>query len=180
VLCPGCRVCTINGVSKLFASPDLKVSWIVATGPDADRVAGLLEVQNDLYLSASSVSQHVASRMFDAGPESQRRIVREVATRRRAMLDALGGIPGVSFTPPAGGIHLPVRVGRELLPSGWDDQELAVALLERAGVAAHPGYLYGVEESDPTDPVVLVMSYLSPAEVIREGVDRIGSVLGRF
>lgn len=176
-LCPEALVFTINGMSKLAASPDLKVSWIAVTGPDA-RVAEaveVLEIENDLYLNASPINQHVAATLLDDASSLTARIVGEVAERRSVMLDELARLdaqhPGVlRWTAPEGGIHLPVVFADP--SSGLDDEELAIGLLEREGLSVHPGYLYGVDE-----PTMLVVSYLSPPEVIEDGIGRLGRFL---
>lgn len=176
-LCPDALVFTINGMSKLAASPDLKVSWVAVTGPDA-RVADAveaLETENDLYLNASPINQHVAAVLLDEERALADRIVAEVARRRAVMLDELARVnaahPGaLRWTAPDGGIHLPVVLPDP--PLGLDDEELAIGLLEREALSVHPGYLYGVEE-----PTMLIVSYLSPPGVIEEGIRRLGRFL---
>ena len=172
-LCPETAVYTINGVSKLFAAPDLKVSWIALTGPP-DHVADArerLEIENDLYLSASPINQFVAARLLDHHAEWTAALVAEVGARRDAMLAALrhldGRHPGVvSWIEPAGGIHLPLLF--ESAPGGMNDEELAIELLDRHALSVHPGYLYGEEER-----TMIVVSYLAPEPVIREGISRL-------
>ena len=174
VLCPGTTVFTLNGVSKLLAAPDLKVSWIAVSGPDGRRAESVerLEVENDLYLNASPINQHAAAALLRRLPQTRERLVCEVGERRSQMLAGLDAIsrrhPGpIAWTAPAGGIHLPLfcRVG-------LDDEEVTIALLERHSISVHPGYFYGVDE-----PTTLVLSYLSPPDVIREGLARIDAFL---
>lgn len=176
-LCPETLVFTINGVSKLAASPDLKVSWIAVSGPGGRVEAAVeaLEIENDLYLNASPINQHVAAVLLDEEAALTQRFVAEVARRRRVMLEELGRLdaahPGaLGWTVPAGGIHLPIVLPEP--PLGLDDEELAIGLLEREGLSVHPGYLYGVEE-----PTMLVVSYLSPPAVIEAGIRRLGRFL---
>ncbi|MBU8912750.1 MAG: pyridoxal phosphate-dependent aminotransferase [Spirochaetales bacterium] len=169
-LLPDVPVYTINGVSKLFASPELKVSWIAVSGPADTRGQAVedLLVQNDLFLSASSMSQFIAAEMFAGGMEFPRAMAAEIARRRELMLGEIARIDGLSAVPPAGGIHVPVEIDPEILPAGADDEEIAVELLLDHRVAAHPGYLYGMDQ-----PVSLVMSYLAPEDRILEGMSRI-------
>ncbi len=172
-LCPQTMVFTINGASKLLAAPDLKVSWIAVTGP-SENVADAherLEIENDLYLSASPINQFVAARLLAEGAARTAEIVAEVARRRDAMLAALRQLdsrhPGViSWIEPDGGIHLPIVF--ETPPDGLNDEELAIELLDRHALSVHPGYLYGEEER-----TMIVVSYLAPQHVIREGVSRL-------
>ena len=175
-LLPGLLVYTINGVSKLFASPELKVSWIAVSGPaDSRSRAGTrdpaiedLLVQNDLFLSASSMSQFIVTEMFAGGMEFSRAMAAKIARRRESMLGEVERIEGLSAAPTQGGIHLPVAIDPGALPAGTDDEEVAVQLLLNHRVATHPGYLYGMDQ-----PVTLVMSYLAPEDQILEGMSRI-------
>lgn len=84
------------------------------------------------------------------------------------MLGEIERIEGLSAIPPAGGIHLPVAIDPGALPAGADDERIAVELLLNHRVAAHPGYLYGMDQ-----PVSLVVSYLAPEDRILEGMSRI-------
>jgi len=175
-ICPETLVYTINGASKLLASPDLKVSWIAVSGPEEARTQAVeeLEVENDLYLDGSPVNQYVATKLLDAAAPTSERIVNLVAERRATMLTELGAIaqhrPEASWVEPAGGIHLPIVFAED--PGGLDDEEIAIALLDRYRLAVHPGYLYGFDER-----TTLVVSYLAPVDAIREGMARFGAFL---
>jgi aspartate/methionine/tyrosine aminotransferase len=169
-------VFTINGASKLLASPDLKVSWIAVSGPKDARAQAVeaLEIENDLYLDGSPVNQYAAAKLLAAGKATSERIVNLVAERRSTMLEELDSIaqrhPEVAWVEPAGGIHLPIVFADD--PGGLDDEEITIALLDRYRLAVHPGYLYGFD-----DRTTLVVSYLSPVDAIREGMARLGAFL---
>lgn len=170
---PDITTFTINGVSKLFASPELKVSWIAVGGEAAERTeaVGKLQLQNDLFLSAAPANQAVVTGLLSQGLEFTHGMVKTVSERRHCMLEEVAQTPGLEAVAPSGGIHLPVTIDPGVLAEGHDDESVAVDLLSR-GVAAHPGYLYGIEE-----PPTLIMSYLAPAERIREGFRRTRSYL---
>jgi aspartate/methionine/tyrosine aminotransferase len=167
-------VFTINGISKLFASPDLKISWVAATGPApaTARAVEELHIRNDIFLSASALSQDLATTLFAEGPEFTRSMVTEVGCRRRFMLEEIRRTEGLGAVPPSGGIHIPVFVDPSALGPGADDESLVVDLLLECGVAAHPGYLYGIDGQ-----TALVMSYLADEPRIREGFSRIRDYL---
>ncbi|MFP4115415.1 MAG: pyridoxal phosphate-dependent aminotransferase [Spirochaetales bacterium] len=195
---PATLVFTINGASKLLASPDLKVSWIATTGPSdiVNETRELLEIENDLYLNSSPINQFVAASLLEAESASQTslssRLVAEVARRRAVMLEELQRIaerhPGrIEWTEPDGGIHLPVLLpgtGADVdanenagahASGGPDDEEIAVRLLDEYALAVHPGYLYGVEGRN-----LIVVSYLSRPETIRSGLARLDEFLTRL
>ena len=166
----GTTVFTVNGVSKMFASPDLKLGWILATGPQRrrDRELERLVVANDMFLNASPLSQALVPTLFAEGAAFQAEMVGRVDTQRRVLLEELGAIGQLSFVQPRGGIHLVMRTDGDR----YDDEELAIGLLHEEDVYVHPGYLYGLGSG-----TFLVMSYLAPEARIREGVRRIGRFL---
>ena len=172
-LLPELLVFTINGTSKLFASPELKVSWILVTGPAGARATAIeeLQIQNDLFLSAAPLNQSLAAGMLARGPRFTQAVARAVAARRNAALAALAGIEGVTAIPPSGGIHLPLLIETDAYAVPVDDEDVAVLLLARYHTAMHPGYLYGISRP------ALVMSYLSPEGRIRAGIDQLRSCL---
>ena len=173
-LLPNQLVYTINGVSKLFAAPDLKVSWVLVTGPASLRAQAIenLQVHNDLFLSSSALSQAIAVQMFRGGLAFTREMTAEIRRRRDVVLGEIAGIEGVAAIPPAGGIHLPVAFSSDVLPAGHDDEDVAVGLLQSCHVATHPGYLYGIDS-----PVSIVLSFLSPSDRLRDGLGRIRTYL---
>ncbi len=110
----------LGGVSKLFASPDLKLAWICAEGADLHSAPGWnesvierLELANDTYLNASSASQFVAERMFSDGADVRAEL-REALARRQAVVDeVLGGAGrGKSGAGGGAGVRTPGGAGR--------------------------------------------------------------------
>lgn len=162
---------TLNGVSKMFACPDLKVSWMLVSGPEdlREELLSVLEIANDMYLNASSVSQAVLPRLFAEGRRFQTWMIREVADRRDRCLRAVADTSHLEPVVPDGGIHciLRVRDGRGR-PVTEDDEDLAVRILRETGVYTHPGYLYDLEEE-----TALVVSFLKEPDALEEGLGRI-------
>ena len=54
------------------------------------------------------------------------------------------------------------------VPASWPDEKWALALLERDGVLAHPGYFF-----DFPGEAYLVLSLLPPPAEFAEGVSRV-------
>jgi aspartate/methionine/tyrosine aminotransferase len=163
-------VFTVNGVSKMFASPDLKLGWILATGPQQrrDRELERLIVANDMFLNASPLSQALVPTLFAEGAAFQAEMVGRVEAQRRVLLEEVGAVGQLSCVAPRGGIHLVLCVDQDR----YDDEELAIALLREEDVYVHPGYLYGLASG-----TFIVTSYLAPEARIREGMRRIGRFL---
>lgn len=171
----GPLVITINGASKLFAAPDLKLSWMIAGGPHASRAPAVeaLAVANDLYLNCSSLSQALVPALFAGREPTGIELVGRLAQSRAVVSELVESCEALSMTPPAGGIHATIAVDPTICP--LNDEELVVELLRRQEVALHPGYLYGID-----DRPYLIASLLPPAERLREGWQRVVRFLDQF
>ena len=170
---PEQTVITLNGISKLLALPDLKLGWILVTGPDAERrrLLGELELANDMFLNASGPAGHVTTLAL---PEREAFLAgarRHLQEARERLLGVASAIPELELVPPEGGIHAVLRLPRGL---PLTDEAFALALLEEWGVYLHPGYLYGFEDNR-----CLVISLLPGAEVVERGVAAVRELLRR-
>jgi len=161
---------TLGGLSKSRGLPQLKLSWIVVGGPPADRAAALeaLEFIADNYLS-------VATPVQAALPEILRRslpVQDAIRARCRANLDAARNLvrPGgaVELLDPEGGWSLVLRFPRVV-----GEEALALELLERHGVAVHPGYFF-----DFPGEGYLVLSLLPVPEVFEAGLRAVLDAIG--
>jgi aspartate/methionine/tyrosine aminotransferase len=164
---PELPVFHLNGISKLFALPDMKLGWIAFSGPAAPRekYTGRLELLNDTFLSCSSLVQWMLPALFEKGwsfVESMRDYVRQNLT---LALGKLKDCPALAIiTPPAGGYYLFPKVNR------WRDEDaLVLYLLEEGGVLVHPGYFYGYEGNGAH----IMISVLTRPEKLAEGLDRL-------
>jgi aspartate/methionine/tyrosine aminotransferase len=164
---------TLGGLSKSRGLPQLKLSWIVVGGSDDEAAEALdaLEFVADNYLSVGTPIQ-------EALPEILRRAepVREaILARCRENLAAARAIvrelPALELLPPGGGWSVVLR-----FPRVMTEEALALELLEKHGVAIHPGYFF-----DFAAEGYVVASLLPPADVFTRGfrlvVDAIGERL---
>ncbi len=167
-------VYTINGVSKMFAAPELKLGWIAVRGAPgaAEGAYRELELANDTFLSCSGLSQAVLPTMFATGAPFQRCMRAHLEANRDLLQAYLGSVRGVSLLPPAGGIHCILRIDPVALKRNKDDEDLAVELLEREAVYLHPGYFYRIE-----DGAAFVLSILKRPDELEEGLNRLARFL---
>jgi aspartate/methionine/tyrosine aminotransferase len=165
-------VFTLNGVSKMFAAPDMKLAWIAVTGGVHERwsLVERLEIVNDVYLSCSGPAQFLLPHLFARASEFQRQMVARVDSGRRLLTARLAGVPGVRLVRPRGGIHAVLEL-TGIVPE-LDDEEVAVRLLEKEALYLHPGYYYDID-----DRVCLVLSYLKEPSGLAEGLRRLGRFL---
>lgn len=154
-LSPGVPVFTLNGISKMYASPDLKLGWImVSSGPDRDSAPGFppvddlvqrLALRSDTYLNANDFSQFLLPYLRrEAGDFVAGLGTRLDRAREDLLASPLPDLPDWRLIPPAGGIHFVLsHRSRSRCP---DDEALAIRLVSRNGLYVHPGYLYGLDE----------------------------------
>lgn len=158
-------VFTLNGISKLFALPDMKLGWVALNG--AARPFGpRLELLNDTFLGANSLSQHMLPALFARGAPFVEAMVARVRANLDLALARLDGHPRLAARPPDGGYYLFPAV------RGFPDEEaLALSLLDR-GVLAHPGYFYG----DVPGAHLMLSALTDPAQ-FAAGIERLGAAL---
>lgn len=183
-------VFTLNGISKMFASPDLKLGWIAVSGDPIAIAEPLerLEVANDTFLSCTSLTQHILPGLFAKGAGLMTEMNGTLLGNRDQLLSSLGvalsvnsgapagplvGTTGLRIVAPTGGIHAVIGVPRGPRAKWHDDEDFAVALLKSTGVYLHPGYFYGIEESE--DELYVVVSFLKRRALLEEGVARLVS-----
>jgi alanine-synthesizing transaminase len=143
----------LSGLSKVCGLPQMKVSWIVASGPAAlvDAAIARLEVIADTFLSVNAPMQQALPAWL-AGRHALQLQVRE---RMRANLAALDErVRGTQADRLAlgGGWTVVLRVPRSV--GGRYFAEAAMA----AGVVTQPGEFYGLPEGR------IVLSLLTPRE----------------
>jgi len=158
----------LGGISKMCGLPQMKLGWIVVSGPEAARREALagLEWIADLFLSVAAPVQAALPRLLGARHAWQAR-VRERLAGNVASLQALTRRrPALTLAPGAGGWVIPLRV-----PGPSDAEAWALALLER-DVVVHPGHFY-----DFADEGYLVLSLLVAPRDFERGLERFETLL---
>jgi aspartate/methionine/tyrosine aminotransferase len=152
----------LNGISKMFALPDMKLGWSALSGPASERYGARLELLNDTFLGANALTQAILPALFAEG----RPFVESMRARIRANLDlALGMLAGnqlIQARPPDGGYYL-----FPAIPGCDDEEQLVIRLLGR-GVLAHPGFFYGYEHG-----AHLMLSCLTEPARLAQGLERL-------
>ena len=159
---PDLPVFHLNGISKLFALPDLKLGWIALSGPAAERYGARLELLNDTFLGANSLTQSMLPELFAHGMPFVAEMAARVRDNLDMALDRLARVPGLRAQAPDGGYYLFPEV------LGWSDEEALVLHLLERGVLVHPGYFYGYENG-----VHIMISCLTEPAQLAAGLDRL-------
>ena len=157
---------TLSGISKILGLPQMKLSWIVVSGPRPEREEAVkrLEIIADTFLSVSAPPQNALAAWLSLQPA----ITGEILERLRENHASLRRLdPGGRFLPVQGGWYAVLR-----LPDTWEDDAFALELLEQDRVHVHPGYLFDFGEAP-----YAVISLLTAPEDFREGLRRIAARL---
>jgi hypothetical protein len=156
----------LSGASKLLGLPQLKVAWIAAAGPAAERDDALarLEFIADAFLSVSPLLARVLVRLLPQR-ESLTRTLRARVAGNRARLAALPAEGPVRARPSEAGWAAILRVHARAA----DDEALARRLLDETGVLVQPGSLF--ELAPGPDEAQLVLSLLPEPDLFARGLD---------
>jgi alanine-synthesizing transaminase len=114
---------TLSGLSKICALPQMKLAWIVVSGPEqlARAAAERLEVIADTYLSPGTPVQLAAAKLLSLRGEMQAQVRRRVAANLEYLDRTLrGGASPLTRLACQGGWYAVLRV-----PSSGSDEALA-------------------------------------------------------
>jgi aspartate/methionine/tyrosine aminotransferase len=160
---------TLSGLSKVAALPQMKVAWVVTSGPRelAAAAIGRLEVIADTYLSMNAPMQWAVPALLEQRKDIQRQLLERVKTNLAELDRQLAGQKACERLSVEGGWYAVLRV-----PVTRSDEELAIELVRERSVVVHPGHFYDF----PSDGY-LVLSLIAPAAEFAEGIS---AVLGKL
>jgi len=156
---------TLSGLSKISGLPQMKLAWLITSGP-AERTGPALdrlEVIADTYLSMNAPIQLAAPVMLDQRRNIQPLLLDRVRTNLEQLDHALAREHSCQRLALEGGWYGVLRV-----PVTQSDEELAIDLLQKTGVLVHPGHFYEF----PSDGF-LVVSLITPPTTFHQGITRV-------
>lgn len=136
------NVFTLNGISKTYALPGLKLSWIAATGPSAAGYLQELELSVDTLLACSQISQAMLPSVMAKGESFLQSQQKRIEQNKSLACRILCKSPNITFVEPQGGFYL----FAEIRNFNGTDEDFVVNMMERAGIFVHPGYFYDYEK----------------------------------
>ncbi|MGD0568663.1 MAG: pyridoxal phosphate-dependent aminotransferase [Candidatus Sulfotelmatobacter sp.] len=160
---------TLSGISKISALPQMKVAWIVTSGPEAEveTAEARLEVTADTYLSMNAPIQWAVPVLLEQRKDIQRQLM-ERARRNLHELDReLTEQKACERLHVEGGWNVVLRV-----PVTRSDEQLAIELVREKRVLVHPGHFY-----DFATDGYLVVSLIPAEKTFGEGI---AGVLTKF
>jgi aspartate/methionine/tyrosine aminotransferase len=156
---------TLAGLSKTIGLPQLKLGWLIAGGPAAERDAALaaLEVIADSYLSVGTPVQVAAPTLLSTGASIRTSIQGRIRSNLSTLRTMAGEFPASEVLRADGGWSAVVRV-----PSTRGEESLVLDLLRAERVLVHPGYFF-----DFPREAYVVVSLLPPEESFADAVARL-------
>jgi len=161
---------TLSGLSKIAGLPQMKLAWIVTSGPGEQVSAALarLEVIADTYLSMNAPIQLAAPALLEQRNSIQPLLLDRVRTNLSELDRSLARQKTCSRLQVEGGWYAVLRV-----PVTQSDEDLAIELLRKLSVLIHPGHFYDF----PSDGY-LIVSLITPPPNFRQGIARVLELLG--
>ena len=165
----GALTFTLSGLSKISGLPQMKVAWIVSSGPPADTSPALarLDVIADTYLSMNAPLQFATPTLLEQRRNIQPLLLDRVRTNLQELDHHLVHHAACTRLNVDGGWYAILRV-----PATQSDEDCAIDLLRKVSVLVHPGHFYDF----PTDGC-LVVSLITPPGIFREATKRMLEVI---
>jgi alanine-synthesizing transaminase len=153
---------TLSGLSKISGLPQMKLAWLIVSGPQDQKREALsrLEVIADTYLSLNTPIQLAAPALLAQRHGFQLQLMARVRRNLEELDTQLAAQQSCTRLQVEGGWYAVLRV-----PVTRPDEELAVQLLETHGVYLHPGIFYGFSGDG-----FLVVSLITPEQEFAEGI----------
>ncbi|MCX6733670.1 MAG: pyridoxal phosphate-dependent aminotransferase [Candidatus Peregrinibacteria bacterium] len=131
--CP--LVFTLNGFSKMFALPGMKIGWMVVTGDSGlvRRAVAALETIADTFLATSEPMQFAVPYIFEKGKDFLDYYRKEIGRRLQSARSLYSIVP-------QGGFYGVRTIGEK------DEHEFVLEALREHGILLHPGYFFGLDE----------------------------------
>jgi alanine-synthesizing transaminase len=163
---------TLSGLSKISALPQMKLAWVVSSGPE-DLVAeagARLEIIADTFLSMNAPIQLATPALLDQRKQVQPVLLDRIRVSLGELDRQLASTPSCTRLSVEGGWYAVVRV-----PAVQSDENLAIDLLRKTAVVVHPGHFYDF----PNDGY-LVLSLITEPAAFREGIRRLLQMIGKM
>ena len=160
---------TLSGLSKIALLPQMKLAWMVVSGPQelVQTAVARLEIIADTYLSPSTPVQLALPTFLALRSGLQAQLQQRITANLAVLDETMRESKLLERLDREGGWYAILRV-----PATGPDEGLAVELLERCSVLVHPGHFFNFSRDG-----FLVLSLITPEGQFQEGVLRL---LNRF
>jgi alanine-synthesizing transaminase len=153
---------SMSGLSKIAGLPQMKLGWIVVSGPGHAVAMERLEWIADTYLSVATPVQAALPRLLDVSQTVRAQIRRRTVANLSWLRDRTAG-SSANVLAIEGGWYAVLQIPRTRSEEDW-----VVAMLRECDVLVQPGFFYDFESE-----AFLVLSLLTEPATFAEGVRRI-------
>ena len=156
---------TMSGLSKISGLPQMKLAWLVVSGPEPWKREALarLEVIADTYLSLSTPIQLAAPVLLEQRHGFQKQLMGRVCENLAELDRQLAQQKHCGRLQIEGGWYAILRI-----PATRSDEEFALEMLEQHDVYLHPGHFYDFHQEG-----YVVISLITPEKEFAEGIERV-------
>ena len=156
---------TLSGLSKVSALPQMKVAWVVTSGPSTqvETAMSRLEIIADTFLSMNAPVQWAVPVMLEQRRNIQGQLLSRVRANLAVLDRQLAGQRACERLCIEGGWYAVLRV-----PVTRSDEELAIELVRQRSVVVHPGHFYDFDSDG-----YLVLSLIEEPEIFADGCRKI-------
>jgi alanine-synthesizing transaminase len=156
---------TLSGLSKICGLPQMKMAWMVVSGPDLIRTEAMarLDVIADTYLSVNAPVQLAMPAFLQQSQSFQRQLMARVRDNLAELDRQLSGQDSCNHLEIEGGWYVVLRI-----PATRSDEDFAIELLTTQNVYVHPGHFY-----DFAGDGYLIASLITRPQEFAEGIKRL-------
>jgi alanine-synthesizing transaminase len=156
---------TLSGLSKICGLPQMKLSWIIVSGPrkECKEAMARLEIITDTYLSVGTPIQLALSNLLTGKDLIQSQIKKRILGNYNFLMEILTGNKQLKLLKAGGGWYSVLKINLEI-----DEESFVYGLLKNKDVYIHPGYFFDFKEEG-----IIILSLLTEEKVFCEGVKRI-------
>ncbi|HMN06418.1 MAG TPA: pyridoxal phosphate-dependent aminotransferase [Flavobacteriales bacterium] len=164
------RTITVNGLSKAFALTGWRIGYI---GAPKAVIQAANKVQGQFTSGANGIAQRVAKACVEADPSLLQGLRRDFLRRRDLVLEGLAQVPGWRCNKPQGAFYVLPDVSASLTGPVRTAADLALYLLEHAGVSLVDGDSFGA-------PNTVRLSYATGDALITEATKRLAKAVAEM
>jgi len=155
----------LGGLSKTLGLPQMKLSWIVMSGPQGlvEKSQERMEVIADTFLSVNTPAQNALNQWLPLREGIQKEIIIRLKQNLEFIQKQAALTSSCQLLKSEGGWYVILKI-----PTTRTEEEWALKFLNKYHVFVHPGYFFDFQKE-----AYIVISLLPPHNVFQEGVERI-------
>jgi alanine-synthesizing transaminase len=163
-------VCTLNGFSKMFALPGIKLGWMAISGDLARTRKALrsLELISDTFLPVNEIVQASVPEIFARGEAVKNDFAKRIRECWFIAQDLLKNSQAFKYTMPDGGFYVTLKL------NDLDEERVAETILRENNILIHPGYFYDMASGH------LVVCFVQEPEALRNLLPDLTGTLNRL